>query len=373
MIDPYTAVALSPRTIACGRREDISRNIKHILGFIDVAYGVAATEGPTPRLITIPEWTLQGPYLNFRQGDRQREAELAVTIPGPETEEIGSKAKELNVYIAGELYLVRDESFPDRYFNVAFIVGPSGDVIYQRAKTIVADYEPDQMGTTCPHDVWDQWVDIKGGGDVMDAVYPVVDTDIGKIGIVICMEGGYPEIARGLALNGAEILIRMTYQDPFVNNGWWELQNRSHSMFNNVYVVAPNVGPQQMSPDGPLMDVCGGGSMITDYMGRVLASRPFVAADTMVSATLELESLRQFRSRIGLGNNLKDLRTEQFAPIYERTIYPKNQHLDKPPQLGALDREFDTRRSAIEALVKQGIVTPPSQVRDQEPSSGVRQ
>ena len=51
---------------------------------------------------------------------------------------------------------------------------------------------------------------------VMDwMLFPVVDTEIGRIGTIVCMEGSYPETARGLAMNGAEIMYRPSYPEPY--------------------------------------------------------------------------------------------------------------------------------------------------------------
>ena len=44
-----------------------------------------------------------------------------------------------------------------------------------------------------------------------------------------------PEVACGLAMNGAEIIIRPTLIEPAVMNGMWELQNRAHAVFNQVF------------------------------------------------------------------------------------------------------------------------------------------
>lgn len=359
MFSSYIALAVSPRTVACNTRADVLRNATRISRLIDAAYGFAASEGSPPKLVVVPEWTIQGPLLNFRGGDRQREAELAVELPGEESEILARKARELDLYIAGELYLVRDVDFPDRYFNVGFIIGPTGEVIHRRAKLQVADYEPDTMGTTCPHDVFDDWIRIKGNGDPMEALYPVARTEIGNIGLVICMEGGYPEVARGLALNGAEILIRSTYHDPYVSNGWWDLQNRAHAMFNNAYVIAPNVGAQVFSPDGFEVDLCGGQSMIVDYRGHTMIKRDSAASDSMISANLDLDALRRFRTQNGFGRWLKDLRTEQFAPIYQQAIYPKNQYLREPPTVGWYEREREVLNGCIHRLVERGVLMPP--------------
>lgn len=360
MIEPYTAVALSPRVSACATREDYMRNIEHVTTFMDTAYGMASTDGPPVRLMVLPEGAFQSLIVGFKGGDRKREAEMAVELPGPEIEALGRKARELNTYLAGNAYVVRDPDFPDRYFNKSFLLDPKGELIYTRTKLQVEPFEPEVVGTCVPHDVWDRWIEVKGGGNAMDALYPVVDTDIGRIGAIICMEGGYPEIGRGLALNGAEVLIRQVYHDPYVSNGWWELQNRSFAMSNNTYVVAPNLGPQTYSFDGPIYDIGGGKSMIVDYRSHVMVQREFSAADTFVSECLDIEALRRYRLQNGFGRWFKDLRMEQFAAIYQQPIYPKNQYLDAAPTEGWGDREAAVLAANIERLQRDGVLVAPN-------------
>ena len=182
----------------------------------------------------------------------------------------------------------------------------------------------------------------------MEAIFPVARTEIANIGIAICHEGVYPEIVRGLAINGAEIIIRPTLIEPAVMSGKWELQNRAHAMFNQVYVVAPNLGPD-IQKDGGVVDLFGGRSMIVDHRGTIVAQQT------------GLDLRRQFRDhgnrhrgappkRIanGLNNQFKDLRTEQYATIYAKPIYPKNQYLNKPPTEGWLAREEATRAKNIQ-------------------------
>jgi predicted amidohydrolase len=359
MIEPYTAIALSPRVSACGARADYMRNIEHVSAFIDTAYGMAATDGPPVRLILLPEGSFQSMLIDFKGGDRKREAEMALELPGPETEALGRKARELNVYIAANAYVIRDTDFPDRYFNKSFIIDPKGEIIYTRTKLLVEPFEPEAVGTCVPHDVWDRWIEVKGDGNLMDALYPVADTEIGRIGMIICMEGGYPEVGRGLALNGAEVLTRQVYHEPFVGNGWWELQTRSFAMNNNAYVVAANLGPQSFSFGGPLYDIGGGKSMIVDYRSRVMVQREFSAADTFVSECLDIESLRRYRLQNGFGRWLKDLRMEQFAPIYQKSIYPKNQYLDAAPTEGWGEREVAVLTDNIDRLKRDGVLALP--------------
>jgi predicted amidohydrolase len=283
-----------------------------------------------------------------------------VEIPGPETDELAKKAQELNAYIAAELYMVRDPDFTDRYFNVAFVISPEGEVIHKRYKATSDAYEGGMLGNMNPHDVWDEFVEKKGGGDVMQAIFPVARTEIGNIGIAICHEGVYPEIPRGLAMNGAELIIRPTLIEPAVMTGLWELQNRAHAAFNQAYVIAPNLGPEIL-PDGGVQDLFGGQSMIVDPRGQIVARQQgWTSGDSFVCTTIDLEALRRRRIANGLYNQFKDLRTEQYRAIYDKPIYPKNQYLDEPPTEGWLAREDATRARNIQLLVERGVLVPPS-------------
>jgi predicted amidohydrolase len=320
---------------------------------------VAAWQGAPVKLVVIPEMAIQGMIANT-PGNREAEKRFAVTIPGPETEELGKKARELDTFIAAELYMVKDDDFPDRYYNVAFIVDPKGEVIYKRYKATSDAYEGGMLGNSNPHDVWDEFIEKKGNGDVMEAIFPVARTEIGNIGIAICHEGVYPEIVRGLALNGAEIIIRPTLIEPAIMTGMWELQNRAHAMFNQVYVVAPNLGPE-VRKDGSMQDLFGGQSMIVNHRAQIVAQQKgWASGDSFVCTTIDIEALRRVRMANGLYNQFKDLRTEQYRAMYDKPIYPKNQYLAEPPGEGWLAREEATRAKNIQTLVERGVFVPPS-------------
>ncbi|WP_344121726.1 nitrilase-related carbon-nitrogen hydrolase, partial [Planosporangium flavigriseum] len=168
-----------------------------------------------------------------------------------------------------------------------------------------------------------------------------------------------PETSRGLAMNGAEIIIRATLIDPQVAQGMWELQNRAHAMFNQTYVISPNLGPQ-MDDDGHMFDLFGGRSMIVDSKGRVVARQEgLIPGDSFVSYVIDIEALRRARAANGVMNWFKDLRTEQYAAIYEQPIYEKNQYVDELPQEGWLAREDVRRADNIKKLIERGLLTPP--------------
>lgn len=355
-VAPYSVIALSPRCYSSGSRAEFRRNIEHIRSFLPSAHAIATTQGVPPRLVVLPEMAIQG----FRPRGA-RDEDLVCEIPGTETELLGQIARDLDVFIAGQMSHVTDEDFPGRTFNVAFMLDPRGEVVYRRTKLQVEPFEVQSRATCVPHDVWDEWMAVKGDGNPLDALYPVADTELGRIGVLVCMEGNYPELARGLALNGAEVIVRLTFHDPYVNNGWWELQNRAHAHFNNAYVIAPNIGPQHFEADAPSVDLCGGESMIVDYRGSVTIRRPYAASDTMVTDVLDIEALRSFRSRNGFGSWLKDLRTEQFEVIYGSPIYPKNQYLREPVAVeGRLAHENGNLDRTIAALQDRGVLVPPA-------------
>jgi predicted amidohydrolase len=357
-MDPYVVVALSPRTLTVKNRGDTLANVRRISTFMDTAVMVGRWEGAPVRLVVIPEMAIQGLIANS-PGNRAKEAQFAVEIPGPETDELGKKARELGTYIAAELYMVRDDDFPDRYFNVAFIIDPEGSLVYKRYKATSDAYEGGMLGNINPHDVWDEFIKKKADGDVMQAIFPVARTEIGNIGIAICHEGVYPEVIRGLAMNGAEIIIRPTLIEPSVMNGMWELQNRAHAMFNQVYVVSPNLGPE-IREDGGTQDLFGGHSMIVGPKGQIVAQQTgWTTGDSFVCTTIDLEALRRLRIANGLYGQFKDLRTEQYRAIYDRPIYPKNQYLDKPPEEHWLEREERTRMQCIDELVARGVLVRP--------------
>lgn len=359
MTAPYTVVALSTRNYAVRKRGDALDNIKRIFDFMDPACMVAATEGAPVKLVVWPEMAIQGMPMDFAAGNKDAHAKFSTTIPGPETELLSQKARAMKVYLAAELLFVTDEDFPGHLFNVAFIIDPKGDVIYKRAKATSDAYEGGALGTTNPHDIWDKWIEKKGNGNLLDAFFPVARTEIGNIGYLICHEGAYPETARGLAMNGAEIMIRATLIEPQVMLGMWELQNRAHAMFNQMIVVSPNLGPQ-VGSDGGFYDLFGGQSMIVDHRGHIMVKQPGMAnGDSFVSAMIDIEALRRARIANGVTNFFKDLRTEQYAAIYAEPIYEKNQYLKDLPTEGWLAREAKRRSGNIEKLVERGLLTRP--------------
>lgn len=109
--------------------------------------------------------------------------DCAEPIPGPSTEYFGRLAKQHNLYIVAGL-LERDEHL---VYNVAVLVGPDGQVVGKYRKVTLPRGEIE-------------------GGLMPGCEYPVFDTRFGKLGMMICYDGFFPEVARELTNRGAEVI-----------------------------------------------------------------------------------------------------------------------------------------------------------------------
>jgi predicted amidohydrolase len=346
-VEQYMALALQPVMVGAHERGDIFRNLEHIAELAFAAKNVTEIELPV-RLYTLPEGALQGFTDEIFDWDHVDFIKrMAIDIPGKETQFLGDLARGLDAFIIAQAKATHPE-FPERFFNCAFVIDPEGTVIHKHYKLQVFAREH----TTVPHDVWDQWVELYGDG--LDAFYPVTDTAIGRIGCLICMEGSYPETARGLAMNGAELIYRPSYPEPYVSNGLWEVQNRARALDNTSYVVAPNPASYAPSADSPFpLDTFGGQSMIVDYQGRMISNHESGGAASYAGAIINIEALREYRARTLWGNWLKDLRTEQYRLIYDQPLYEKNRCLTEPPLKHAENDEVV--RAAVERVFERGI------------------
>lgn len=116
-------------------------------------------------------------------GTSRTYAECAETIPGPSTDYFGKLAAQHNLYLVVGL-LERDEH---RIFNVAVLIGPDGSVQGKYRKVTLPRGEID-------------------GGVMPGNDFPVFETRFGKLGMMVCYDGFYPEVARELSNRGAEVI-----------------------------------------------------------------------------------------------------------------------------------------------------------------------
>lgn len=349
MIKPYTAVGLIPTVRGIRKRADIAVNIEHVTHMVKAAAWLSSLDLPV-RLIALPEGALQAFNDEVLDLDHAQYArECAIDIPGPETDAIGAIARQYDAFIMGQAK-ARHPDWKDRFFNVGFILDPAGSLILTHYK--VSPLFPVEH-SVCPHDIFDWWVEKYGA--TLDAFWPVVDTEIGRLGIMMANEGSYPENARALAMNGAEVVYRGSYPHPATGNGMFEIQSRARALDNNMYIVAPNLGTYYLYPDSTTpIDTFGGRSFIIDYRGRIVGSQEYGGASTYVAGVIDIEAMRYHRESAQWDNWLKDLRTELYQLLYKEPIYPKNLYLDREPMKHAEYRK-EVIEKQIDMMHRRGI------------------
>jgi len=152
------------------------------------------------KLIALPEYFLQG-VTTSGKGEKKKKQRMgvAIEIPSKEIDILGQKAKEYGLYLACGGIVEKVPDWPDYWFNTGIIIAPTGEVVLRYRKWHV----PASLGSgTSPHDMFDKYRQ-KFGGD-LKSLFPVVDTEIGKLGAFIGYDSFTPEVARALAFNGGE-------------------------------------------------------------------------------------------------------------------------------------------------------------------------
>jgi predicted amidohydrolase len=135
-------------------------------------------------------------------------AHAAEPVPGPTTEYLGTLAKRFQLWIVAGLY----EREGVRIYNTAVLLDRDGTLAGRYRKMSLPDEEIE-------------------GGITPGADTPVFDTDFGRVGLMICWDSSYPEVARELAARGAEVLLMPIW-------GGQETLVAARAMENQVYLVA---------------------------------------------------------------------------------------------------------------------------------------
>jgi predicted amidohydrolase len=339
--ESFRAVALQVTCHAVNSltaRSEARAAMKQSIARLDTQIGGAlGWIGSDTRLVVVPEYFLTG----FPMGEtaQQWADKACLEIDGPEYEALGRIAQRHEIYLAGNAYEL-DPSFPGLFFQVSFILEPSGDVVlrYRRLNS---------MFSPTPHDVWDRYLDIYG----LEGVFPVARTEIGNLSAVASEEILYPEVARCMALRGAEILVHSTCEVSSPRPTPKGIAKLARAIENMAYVVSANTaGMKGISIPGESSD---GGSQIVDYRGLVLAEAG--SGESVVAyAEIDLAALRRYRRRPGMDNMLSRQRLELYAESYALAgFYPPNTLSETPPQRKHFSH---TQRDTIERLAKKGII-----------------
>ena len=328
---PYRALALQTRCDAINSIADVASCRAQMMASIArIHRQIAASKafvGDDLKLVVLPEYFLTsfpvGPDLPTWA------ARACLHANGPEYVALGEVAQKNGVYLSGNAYEI-DPKFPDLSFQISFIINDSGERILAYRRLI-------SMYTATPHDVWDRFVDTYG----IEAAFPVADTPLGKLACIASEEILFPEVARALALRGAEIFLHSSSETGSPIATKKGIAKRARAIENLAYVVSAN-SAGIFGADIPAAST-DGGSQIIDTEGRILAEAS--TGESMVACTeIDPAKVRHQRSRVGMDNYLARLRTEPFASTYQLSVYPPNVlHAEKPS------------REAFKAAIMKGI------------------
>ncbi|TWT98194.1 N-carbamoyl-D-amino acid hydrolase [Botrimarina colliarenosi] len=222
---------------------------------------------------------------------------LAEPLPSPTTERFGRLAGELGVVLIVPVY---EEAQPGVYFNSVVVFDADGRDLGKYRKTHIPDgpqyhekfyFTPGDLG------------------------YKTFATRFGPIGVAICWDEWFPEVARIMALQGAQILFYPSAigSEPdrpgYSSAEAWRTVIRSHGIANGVFVAAVNrVGTEEAM-------TFYGESFVSDPLGEVLAQAD--SAEQVLLADLPLGRVREARELLHF---LRDRRIDTYEPLLKRTI-----------------------------------------------------
>ena len=269
---------------------DINYNLEKIGFWLE-----AAVKEHDAELVVFPEAITTG----FVPGMPSEEFyDLLNYIPGPETEQIGALARELKVHVIFPIYEKGKEK--NVIMNSSILINDEGEIagIYRKTHPFPTE-RLDGGGWTTPG---------------KEAV--VVDTKLGKIGMIICYDGDFPELSRVLAIRGAEIITRPSAL--LRSFEIWDMTNKARAYDNHVYVIAANsVGAD--AGDNYYF----GSSMIISPIAQKLAQAR--GTEEIISAKLDPNPLK--RITYGANNpmtfdHLEDRNLEVYKDILKEAKSP---------------------------------------------------
>lgn len=203
----------------------------------------------------------------------------AEAVGGRVWQALSAMARDNGVYLVGGSFPEREG---ERLYNSSFVFDPAGRQIARHRKTHLFD------------------VDVAGGQHFMesDTFTPgsdvtVFETEFGKMGLCICFDMRFPELARLMALEGAKAVFVPAAFNMTTGPLHWEIMFRSRAIDNQVFTVG--CAPAR-DENGPYVSY--GNSMAVDPWGKVLCRAD--AAEEVLTVSLDLDEVARTRAQLPL-------------------------------------------------------------------------
>ncbi|HEX8352499.1 MAG TPA: nitrilase-related carbon-nitrogen hydrolase [Pyrinomonadaceae bacterium] len=214
------------------------------------------------------------PYFCAEQQTRWYEA--VERIPdGPTVRLMQEVAKQHGMVIVVPIY---EEEIAGIYYNTAAVIDADGKYLGKYRKNHIPHVNPG---------FWEKFYFRPG-----NLGYPTFETAYARVGVYICYDRHFPEGARALGLNGAEIVFNPSATVAGLSEYLWKLEQPAHAVANGYFVGAINrVGHEQPWDIGEFY----GQSYFCDPRGQIVAEAPR-DQDALVVADLDLDKIREVRN-----------------------------------------------------------------------------
>ena len=246
--------------------------------------------------------------LYFCQTENVNNFDLAEPIPGPSTEFFGNLAKELEIVIVTSLFERRAAGL---YHNTAVVIERDGTIAGKYRKMHIPD-DPAY---------YEKFYFTPG-----DIGFHPIDTSVGRLGVLVCWDQWYPEAARLMALQGAEMLIYPTaigYESSDTEEEQqrqreaWTTVQRGHAVANGLPVIAVNRVGHEPDPSNQTKGIeFWGSSFVAGPQGEILY-RASEHEETCEIIDIDLKHSEQVRRWWPF---LRDRRIDYYSEIIKRFI-----------------------------------------------------
>lgn len=279
--------------------EDVKANMRHI------AEGIERLADDGAELVVLQELHNS---LYFCQTEDVDNFNLAEPVPGPSTEFYGGLARRFGVVIVTSLFEKRAAGL---YHNTAVVMERDGSIAGKYRKMHIPD-DPAY---------YEKFYFTPG-----DIGFHPIDTSVGRLGVLVCWDQWYPEAARLMALQGAEILVYPTaigYADSDTPDEQerqreaWTTVQRGHAVANGLPVVTANRVGFEPDPSGQTKGISfWGSSMAVGPQGEMLWR---AGRDEEESAVIDIDMSRCEQVR-RWWPFLRDRRIEEYGDILKRFV-----------------------------------------------------
>jgi len=233
-----------------------------------------------------------GPYFCAEQDDKWYDT--AEPIPGPTTGLMQELAKKHNMVLVVPIY---ETPQTGTYYNTAAVIDADGKLLGVYRKNHIPH---------CAPGFWEKFY-FKPG----NLGYPVFQTKYAKVAVYICYDRHFPDGARILGLNGAEIVFNPSATVAGLSEYLWKLEQPAHCVANQYFIGAINrVGTEKPWNMGEFY----GQSYFCDPRGKLLSVGPR-DEDALVTADLDLDQILEVRK---VWQFFRDRRPETYGELVEQ-------------------------------------------------------